>query len=94
MEPQFTGPSASLTMNGICQNLDVGGHPSALEPSVDTGIPTGRVILGYLETGQPVTLAFRSLQQLGETAAAMTAEQGKLAMHLPRHEVDPFGDAA
>ena len=94
MEPQFTGPSASLTAAGICHNIDVGGHPSALEPSVDTGIPTGRVILGYLETGQPVTLAFRSLQQMGETAAAITEEQGRLAMFLPRHEVSPFGDAA
>lgn len=84
--------AADLTMNGICHHLDIGGHPSALEPSIDTGIPTGRVILGYLATGQPVTLAFRSLEQMGETAAAITEEQGKLAMHLPRLDVSPFGD--
>ena len=93
MEPQAS-PSASLTMNGICHNLDVSGHPSATEVTVDTGVPVARVILGYLQTGQPVTLAFRSLQQIGETAAALTQEQGKLAMFLPRHDVDPFGDAA
>ena len=93
MEPQFTGP-ASLTVNGICHNLLVSGHPSAGEPSVDTGVPVGRVVLGYLETGQPVTLSFRSLERMGETAAAITQEQGKLAMFLPRHDVDPFGDAA
>jgi hypothetical protein len=91
MDPQFT---ASLTMNGICHNIDVGGHASALDPSVDTGTPVGRVVLGYLETGQPVTLAFRSLEQIGETAAALTEEQGKLAMFLPRHDVDPMGDVA
>ena len=91
MEPQFTGPSASLTAAGICHNIDVGGHPSAGEVTADTGTPVGRVTLGYLETGQPVTLAFRSLEQLGETAAAIAEEQGKLAMFLPR-PVHPFGD--
>jgi hypothetical protein len=91
MEPQFTPPSASLTATGICHNIDVGGHPSASEVTVDTGVPVARVTLGYLETGQPVTLAFRSLEQIGETAAVLTEEQGKLAMFLPR-EVHPFGD--
>ena len=91
MEPQFTGPSASLTMNGICQNLDVGGHPSAGEPTVDTGVPSERVTLGYLPNGQAVSLVFRSLEQMGEAAAALTAGQGKLAMFLPR-DVHPFGD--
>ncbi len=91
MEAQFTGPSASLTAAGICHNIDVGGHPSAGEPTGDTGVPSERVTLGYLETGQPVTLAFRSLEQLGETAAAIAEEQGKLAMFLPR-DVHPFGD--
>ena len=91
MEPQFTPPSASLSAPGLLHNIDVGGHPAALEPSVDSGIPTGRVLLGYLKTGQPVTLAFRSLEQISETAAALTEEQGKLAMFLPR-EVHPFGE--
>ena len=91
MEPQFTGPSASLTAAGICHNLDVGGHPSAGEPTVDTGVPCERVTLGYLETGQPVSLVFRSLEQMGEAAAALTAGQGKLAMFLPRGG-HPFGD--
>jgi hypothetical protein len=93
MEPQFTGP-ASLTAPGICHNLDVGGHPSADEPTTGTGGPTERVILGYLPTGQPVTLVFRSLEQMGETAAAITQGQGRLAMFLPRHDVDPYGDVA
>jgi hypothetical protein len=91
MEPQFTPPAASLTAAGICHNLDVGGHPSAGEPTVDTGVPAERVTLGYLETGQPVSLVFRSLEQMGEAAAAITAGQGKLALFLPR-EVHPFGD--
>jgi hypothetical protein len=88
MDPQFT-PPVSLTAPGICHRLDVGGHPSAGDVSVDTGVPTGRVILGYLETGQPVTLAFRSLEQMGETAAAITEEQGRLAMFLPRLDQHP-----
>lgn len=88
MDPQFT-PPVSLTAPGICHRLDVGGHPSAGDVSVDTGRPVGRVVLGYLETGQPVTLSFRSLEQIGETVAALTAEQGKLAMFLPRLDLDP-----
>ena len=78
-------------MNGICQNLDVGGHPSAGEPTVDTGVPCERVTLGYLPNGQAVSLVFRSLEQMGEAAAALTAGQGKLAMFLPRG-VHPFDD--
>jgi hypothetical protein len=91
MDPQFT---ASLTAAGICHNLSLGGHPSAGEPTTGTGGPSERVTLGYLETGQPVTLVFRSLKQMGEAAAAITEGQGRLAMFLPRHDVDPMGDAA
>jgi hypothetical protein len=91
MEAQFTGPSASLTAAGICHNIDVGGHPSAGDPVTGTGGPSERVTLGYLSTGEPVTLVFRSLEQMGETAAAITQGQGKLAMFLPR-EVHPFGE--
>jgi hypothetical protein len=92
MKSQFTHP-ASLTMAGICHRLDLGGHPRAEEVSVDNGTPVGRVTLGYLETGQAVVLAFRSLEQLGETVAALRLEQSRLAAFLPR-PVHPFGDAA
>ena len=84
----------ALSAPGLLHNIDFGGHPSADEPTVDTGQPTERVILGYLPTGQPVTLIFRSLEQMGETAAAITQGQGRLAMFLPRHDVDPYGDVA
>lgn len=87
-------PSASLTINGICHNLPFSGHASAGEATLDDGVPSGRVILGFLPTGQPVTLVFHSLEQMGETAAAITREQGSLAMWLPRLDVDPFGEDA
>lgn len=94
MNARMDGPSASLTAPGICHNIDIGGHASAGGATLDDGVPSGRVILGYLETGQPVTLVFHSLEQMGETAAAITREQGSLAMWLPRHDVHPFGEDA
>jgi hypothetical protein len=92
MKSQFTHP-ASLTMAGICHRIDVGGHPSAGDVTVDTGTPVAHVTLGYLQTGQPVVMDFASLEQLGETVAALRLEQSRLAAFLPR-PVHPFGDAA
>ena len=84
---------ASLTVVGVCHNLPFGGHPSASEPTLDSGVPTGHLVVGYLQTGQPVTVNSPSEVYLDELEAAIHLERSRLAMWHPR-QVHPFGDAA
>lgn len=91
MEPQFTHPALSLTAPGICHRLDVGGHPSAGDVTLDTGQPVSHLTIGFLRTGQPVTVASSSLAFLDELEAAIHIERSRLALWYPV-ELHPFGD--
>jgi hypothetical protein len=88
-----TNPAA-LTAPGICHNLPFGGHPQAGEPTLDNGTPTGHLVVGYLQTGQPVTVDSPSPEYLDELEAAIHLERARLAMWHSRQDTHPWGDAA
>jgi hypothetical protein len=68
----------TLTAPGICHRLGLDGAPAALEISLDNGVPTARVVIGYL-AGQPVVLTFTDLQSLGAVLAALQVEGARLS---------------
>ena len=84
-------PPASLTAAGICHNLDIAGHPAADDVSYDNSTPVSHLTIGYLATGQPVTVASSSLAWLDELEAAIHLERSRLALWYPA-ALHPFGD--
>jgi hypothetical protein len=88
-----TNPAA-LTAPGICHNLPFGGHPRAGEPTLDNGTPTGHLVVGYLQTGQAVTVDSASEAYLRELETAVHLELARLSMWRPRQDIHPWGDAA
>ncbi|HMH90151.1 MAG TPA: hypothetical protein VK586_03605 [Streptosporangiaceae bacterium] len=74
----MSAPALTLTAPGICHRLGLDGAPGALEVSLDNGVPTGRVVIGYL-AGQPVILTFTDLQSLGAVLAALQVEGARLS---------------
>ena len=88
MEPK---PPASLTAPGICHNLPLVGHPSAREVTLNSGTPTGHLVVGYFQTGQAVVVDSPSGIYLDELEAAIHTERARLALWYPP-QVHPFGD--
>lgn len=87
-------PGAEMTAPGLCHNISVGGHPAALEVTLESGVPVSHLILGYLLTGQPVAINSPSMAFLDELEAAIQWERAKYAMWVQDHQIHPFGDEA
>lgn len=85
-------PAAVLNANGVCHNIDFGGHPAAREVTLRDGVPVSHLIIGYLLDGQPVIVDSPSAEWLDEMADAIWRERAMLAMWTQDHRVSPFGD--
>jgi hypothetical protein len=86
-------PPAELTAAGLCHHLSITGTPGALEVTLNNGVPVSHLIIGYLETGQPVAIDSPSLEWLGKLAYAIQLDQARLSMWI-QNRVHPFGDEA
>jgi hypothetical protein len=89
----YQPPAAAMSWPGICQHLEITGHPRAGEVTLDNGTPVARLSLGRDLAGHDVTLEITSLAGLGELSREIQLEQARLAMWYPR-EAHPFDGAA
>ena len=90
----YQPPPAAMSWPGICQHLEITGHPRAGEVTLSNGTPVAPLSLGKDLAGHDVTLEIASLTELDDLESAIQVERAQLVLWHQDHDLHPFGDAA
>ena len=85
-------PPVMITGNVVCHNIEFSAAPQPGEASLANGEAVGRLILGFLPTGQPMVLEVADLGYLGRLEDAARVLATRMRMFSPDLTLHPFGD--